>query len=109
MRSGAGSAAHMVKAALLALALSSPVSFPATLARMARYPKARARAPACCVALTSNEDVVVFIYGGDLWSVPVRGGLARRLTGRCATPDLAAIQRIQPGLARLRRIPVLSR
>ena len=27
-----------------------------------------------------NRDLIVFVYAGDIWSVPITGGEARRLT-----------------------------
>lgn len=87
------SAADKVKAALAALALTSPLTSPATLAadsspagepgagtKLLRYPDV-------------HEDLVVFVYGGDLWSVPAGGGLARRLT---AHPGLESFPKFSP-------------
>ena len=52
--------------ALLALALSAPVAALED-ARLLRFPDV-------------HGDAVAFSHGGDLWTVPASGGLARRLT-----------------------------
>jgi tricorn protease len=93
MRSGPVPAADVLKTALVALALTSPASSPATLAaegapvdetgaatRLLRYPDV-------------HGDLVVFVYGGDLWSVSARGGLARRLTGH---PGVESFPKFSP-------------
>lgn len=93
MRSGAGSAAHTVKAALLALALFSPVSSSATFAPDGALPESTVTGTCLLRYPDIHEDVVVFVYGGDLWTVPVRGGLARRLTGH---PGLESFPKFSP-------------
>ena len=40
-----------------------------------------------------NRDLVVFVYGGDIWSVPASGGDARRLTSH---PGLELFPKISP-------------
>ena len=40
-----------------------------------------------------NGDRVVFTHGGDIWTVPTRGGTAQRLT---AHPGLEVFAKISP-------------
>ncbi len=59
---------HMLRTTLaVALALFPRLAPAAEEARLLRFPDV-------------NGDSVVFSHGGDLWSVPTAGGLARRLT-----------------------------
>ena len=51
----------------LAVSLSAGVSARADEARLLRFP-------------ATNGTEVAFSYAGDLWTVPVQGGVARRLT-----------------------------
>ncbi|MBR4741181.1 MAG: PD40 domain-containing protein, partial [Bacteroidales bacterium] len=57
----------LVTLALLAAVAGSALAAPAQEARLLRFP-------------ATNGTDVVFSYAGDLWTVPIKGGEARRLT-----------------------------
>ena len=58
---------HSFTILALAAALAAGVSARADEARLLRFP-------------ATNGTEVAFSYAGDLWTVPVQGGVARRLT-----------------------------
>jgi tricorn protease len=67
-------------AGLLALAVFGPSTDGAAQTRLLRFP-------------AIQGDRVVFTYGGDLWSAPVDGGTATRLTSH---PGLELFARFSP-------------
>jgi len=70
----------MVLASALALVLASTLPAAADETRLLRFPDI-------------HDDVVVFVYGGDVWRAPSDGGEARRLT---AHPGQELFPKISP-------------